>query len=94
MSIVDKYKKMFNKFDYIGNYSADWLAHLKKGDAVKVSHLNKTFWVAITCNRGNKFVGKVDNDLFLKHGFDHGDVIKFKAANVLRYESTKEGSWL
>jgi len=94
MNILSKHKKVFSKFDYIGNYSANELAHLKKGDAVKVSHKNETFWVELTSNDGNKLEGKVENDLFLEHGFDYGDLINFNAANVIRYESSNKGSWL
>ncbi len=94
MSILTKYRKVLCKFDHIGNYSASELAHLKKGDVVKVSHKNETFWVALSVNGGEKLRGKVNNDLFLDHGFDYGDFIEFDAANVVRYESENESSWL
>ena len=94
MSILSKHKKLFSKFDYIGNYSASELAHLKKCDVVKVSHKKETIWVELTLNDGNKLEGKVENDLFLQHGFNQGDLIKFHAANVIRYESSNKGSWL
>ena len=87
MKILNSYKKIFCKFDHIGNYDASELNHLKRGDVVKVSHMNETFWVALTKNSGRSLQGKVDDNLFLAHGFDHGDIIKFNAANVLRYES-------
>ena len=89
MNILNKYKQIFCKFDHIGNYEANELCHLKEGDVVKVSHMNETFWVALTKNKNNgrKLQGKVDDNLFLAHGFDFGDVVKFNASNVLRYES-------
>ena len=94
MIISGKRKKAFSEFDYIGNYSANELAHLKKGDVVKLSHKNETFWVELTSNGGKKLEGKVENDLFLQHGFTQGDLINFNAVNVIRYESSNKVSWL
>ena len=94
MSILSRHKKLFSKFDYIGNYSASELVHLKKGDVVKVSHKKETIRVELTLNDGNKLDGKVENDLFLQNGFTQGDLIKFHAANVIRYESSNKDSWL
>lgn len=83
---------MFNKFDYIGNYCPSELKHLQSGDLVKVSHMNETFWVSLKCSGGRRLKGKVDNDLFLDHGFSYGDSIKFNASHVLRYELEKKDS--
>jgi len=94
MSKLSKHKKVFSKFDNIGNFNANELAHLKKGDVVKLSHKNETFWVELTLNDGNKLEGKIENNLFLVHGFDQGDLINFKAENVIRYGPNNKGSWL
>lgn len=94
MSVLSNHKNVFSKFDYIGNYSTNDLVHLKKGDVVKFSHKNETFWVELTSNDGNKLEGKVENNLYLEHGFYQGDLIKFNAVNVIRYESNNKSSWL
>ena len=94
MSKLSKYKKVFSKFDNIGNFSSNELANLKKGDVVKLSHKNETFWVELTSIDGIKLECKIENDLFLQHGFTQGDLINFYAENVIRYESSNKGSWL
>ncbi len=60
------------------------LNEIKEGSLLKVATGGERFWVLVISVKGNKIIGKVDNDLICtdKHGLQCDDEVEFEKKNV------------
>ena len=82
-----KMQEIFYRESNLENKEGWCNIEFKTGDNVKVTENKERFWLIVLYKKDDEYLGIVNNKLLCNNDYKYGDIIKFKAENVIDVEA-------